>query len=109
MKLQLTQAARMRAVAAEIRSDPSRWTRAGALGYTATGKALWDEDEDIERLGEAVCLCAVGFCRRDGIDTAPLRKALGGSVERWNDVADRTALEVAEVFEVVAASLEVDQ
>lgn len=99
-------AGKLRAIAAEIEEHPERWAQ-NALGYTAGGEQLWDEEEDLERLRtEAVRLCALGFCRRDDLDVRLVAEALEVPlftyVATWNDEPGRKAGDIADLFRKAA-------
>lgn len=94
----------LRAIAAELREHPERWTQ-GWFAKTADGKSCYSD-----RPG-AICWCAAGFIRKRHPALQQrlhdcLRRALNlGSLQTvgdWNDVPGRTAAQVADAFYTAA-------
>jgi hypothetical protein len=98
-------AAKMRAIAVELREHPEHWTQ-GTWARDKDGKTSLSDG------GEAVCWCAFGFlAREDMVGKAMhyLNRVIDPRyhcVPTWNDAEGRTASEVADAFERAALLLE---
>jgi hypothetical protein len=93
-------AAKMRAIAQEIRLHPERWTQ-HVEAATCMGEPAEYADPD------AACWCTLGFLWRDGLEDGPVYRAIGEpDIAIWNDKPERTPSEVADAFEKAALLLE---
>jgi hypothetical protein len=96
-----TVATKLKAIAAELREHPERWTQ---------GEWARNEKGDVPGMfgseDPAVCWCAFGFLSRENMSSGRamdfLSDVVGESVPIWNDRVGRTALEVADAFDRAA-------
>src|SRR5688572_12641533 len=98
---------KLRAIAQELRAHPERWTQ-GEMARNARGHGLEDGEDET-----AVCWCSLGLLEREfngpgGYDRrlriSRIFEALTASIHTadWNDASERTAADVADLFDRAA-------
>lgn len=108
-------AAKLQAIAQELREHPERHTKGIAAMAADGSKLIWAR----EYRTRGVCFCSLGFIWRDTVNDENTAIAMERALERavgdewdagpkcrvanWNDHPDRTAAEVADAFERAAA------